>query len=69
MNLMQQFKAEAAAAVAAGKCVHCGQQFSDKNVHSDAGWREVKISGMCEDCFDAVTAEPEEEGEDDAPPF
>lgn len=39
------------------KCVLCGEEFSDKNTHTDAGWKETKISGMCEDCFDDVLSE------------
>lgn len=38
-------------------CIDCGQPFTDANVHTDEGWRETKISGMCEDCFDALFAE------------
>ena len=33
-------------------CVFCKQPFTEKNVHSEAGWKEVKISQLCEDCFD-----------------
>lgn len=32
-------------------CVFCGEEFSDKNVFTDAGWRETKISGVCETCW------------------
>ena len=39
--------------------------------YSDAGRREVNISGLCEPCFDEITAEPEDDGpsDADAPPF
>lgn len=37
-----------------GICVQCRQPFTDKNVHTEAGWKETKISGMCEDCFDEM---------------
>lgn len=40
-----------------GNCRSCKEPFSDKNVHSAAGWAETRISGMCEDCFDAAFAE------------
>lgn len=53
-------------------CVNCEQPFTDKNTHSAAGWRETQISGLCEDCFDQVTADLEDEqGEwfDDSQPF
>lgn len=34
------------------------------HIYSDAGVREVSITGMCEFCFDEVTAEPEEDEDD-----
>ena len=42
-------------------CIECGHEFSDNNVYSDAGWRETKISGMCEVCFDEMFAEDDDE--------
>jgi hypothetical protein len=45
--------------LADGVCIGCGHAFSEENVHSDAGWREVKLSNMCEDCFDALFADEE----------
>ena len=30
----------------------CKEAFSDKNVFTQAGWRETKISKMCESCWD-----------------
>lgn len=44
-------------------CILCKQPFSDKNVHSEAGWREIHISHMCEDCFDEVVKETDDEDE------
>ena len=41
------------------KCINCQQLFTDKNVHSLDGWKEVAISQMCEDCFDEITKEEE----------
>ena len=40
-----------------GTCVKCGEPFSTKNVHTQAGWEETKISGLCEDCFDNLFEE------------
>ena len=39
---------------AQGRCIKCGEDFSDKNTHTVAGWKETRISGMCEDCFDEL---------------
>jgi hypothetical protein len=38
-------------------CLECKQPFSDRNTHSEAGWKETQISGLCEDCFDALFEE------------
>jgi hypothetical protein len=38
---------------------------SEANTHSAPGWRETTISMMCEDCFDALFDENEEDEEDD----
>lgn len=46
-------------------CVKCKCPFTSKNVHTIEGWRETQISGMCEDCFDALTIEYEEGENDD----
>lgn len=43
LNFLQQCHAEAAKAVAAGKCIACGQPFSDANTHSAAGWKEREL--------------------------
>jgi hypothetical protein len=48
----------------AGHCYHCKEPFSDQNVHSAAGWAETRISGMCENCWDELFAD-EDEDEDD----
>lgn len=42
-------------------CVRCSQLFSDANVKTEAGWKEIKISGFCELCWDKLFAEPEDE--------
>lgn len=34
------------------KCIDCGEEFSNNNVFTEAGWKETKISGLCEKCFD-----------------
>jgi len=40
-------------------CISCKKPFTKENVYSPDGWREIKISQMCELCFDACTMEPE----------
>jgi ribosomal protein L37AE/L43A len=40
-----------------GRCVECGQPFSASNVYTPEGWKETKISGMCEKCFDKAFGE------------
>lgn len=42
-----------------GHCISCKEPFSDTNVYSEAGWRETRISQMCEKCFDRCTEEQE----------
>lgn len=56
-------------------CMNCHQPFKfgtlgqpGVNVYSEAGHREVAISGLCELCFDDITREPEEEERDDSLP-
>lgn len=39
-----------------GCCIKCAEPFSDKNTHTAAGWKETRITGMCEDCFDKLFA-------------
>lgn len=41
------------------ECIECKKPFTQKNVHSLEGWAETQISGMCEDCFDALFADEE----------
>lgn len=41
------------------QCWRCKQPFTEANVKSEAGWRELFISGTCEICFDELM--PEEE--------
>jgi hypothetical protein len=45
------------------KCICCKEVFSDKNVYSAAGWREIHITQMCELCFDEATLIEEDEDE------
>lgn len=42
------------------KCYACRQPFSNANVRTHLGWRETQISGMCENCFDELFADPQE---------
>jgi len=44
-----------------GHCIQCREGFSPSNVYSEAGWRETKISGLCERCFDEICKEPDDE--------
>ena len=40
-----------------GHCVACKRPFSDKIVFTSAGWKETKISKMCEACWDETFKE------------
>lgn len=42
-----------------GCCIQCREPFTAKNVFTDAGWRETKISGLCEQCWDNLFKEEE----------
>lgn len=42
------------------RCIMCGQDALD-NCYTEAGRREVFISGLCEKCFDIITEEEEED--------
>lgn len=41
------------------ECSACGEEFSDKNVFTPAGWRETQITGWCEVCFDELFKDEE----------
>jgi hypothetical protein len=41
-------------------CVKC-QKPVEKRIHSNAGWREYKISGLCEVCYDEIFAGDDDE--------
>lgn len=41
-------------------CINC-EEDAYKNCYSDAGIREVGLSGLCEKCFDIICADDEEE--------
>lgn len=45
----------------AGCCVNCKQPFSVANVFTSAGWRETRLSGMCEKCWDETFAAEDDE--------
>lgn len=53
-------RAEMERRLAGGLCLSCGEPFTAANVHSLAGWAETRISGTCEDCFDALFADEKE---------
>lgn len=61
--------AEEADAAADSTCVECEEAFSERNTFTEAGWKETKIGGLCEICFDLITKEEDEEGDDDGPAF
>lgn len=51
-------------AIVRGVCINCKiPAQSGVNIHSPAGAAEYRISGMCEDCFDALFTEEEEDME------
>lgn len=41
-------------------CIRCHRP-AYEHCYSDAGRREVSISGLCEECFDEIAAADEEE--------
>lgn len=67
-SLLLKIRAEAAGTSEAeilkreeeGKCFECAETFSDQNVFTDAGWRETKLSGMCEKCWDNLFKDAED---------
>lgn len=42
-------------------CMLCSSQFGIDNVHTAAGWAETQISGTCEECWDELFADEEED--------
>ncbi len=46
-------------------CVNCHKPFTKANVKTPAGWKETKISGLCEVCFNEITEEPDEDWDGD----
>lgn len=44
-----------------GKCISCREPFSPNTVFTEAGWRETKISGICEACWDKMFQEDDDE--------
>jgi hypothetical protein len=61
MSDYEAHKALAAAHATNTHCVHCKRPFTDDTVHTEAGWQETQISGLCEDCFDDITHEDDED--------
>lgn len=43
-------------------CYQCGR-IAKQHCHSEAGLREVEISGVCEECWDKMFNEEDEEWE------
>jgi hypothetical protein len=56
MRSLKDFQAQLEASIYGktpeGHCVSCKAPFSEINVHTAAGWRETKLSKLCEDCWD-----------------
>lgn len=47
--------------IKARECIACAKLFvRGGNVHTELGWKETYISGMCEDCFDACCNDEED---------
>lgn len=44
-------------------CINCKKPFTNENVFTYLGWKETRLSGMCEKCFDACTLAFEDEEE------
>jgi len=58
-NLKDNLRNQINPAPVAGHCIKCKQPFTDANVFTAAGWRETKISGVCEKCFDTMWPDDE----------
>lgn len=56
MNKLQVFQNKLAEELklVPGVCINCREPFSEKNVFTEDGWKETKISNMCEKCFDGL---------------
>jgi hypothetical protein len=61
MSLTKKLREELFGETEDGCCVKCKQRFSESNVFSDAGWRETEISQICEDCWDKMFSENQED--------
>jgi hypothetical protein len=57
---MNEGAAKAALARSEGKCFIC-QEEAKPRIHTEAGEREYRISGCCEDCFDDMFGEGKNE--------
>jgi len=42
-------------------CVECEEPFTPSNVYSADGWKETQISGLCEDCFDTIEEDEQQQ--------
>jgi len=58
-KLQEDLKKELFGETKDGSCVVCKQPFTQENVFTEAGWKEVKISQMCEKCWDETFKEQE----------
>jgi hypothetical protein len=46
------------------KCIICSNPFTQANVMTAAGWRETQISGFCEECYDSLFKDDEDDEDD-----
>lgn len=46
--------------ITSGRCWRCREPFTEQNVFTPAGERELYISGTCEACFDEIMDSGEE---------
>ena len=43
------------------RCLSCDERFTAANTHSLLGWKETQISGFCEQCFDNMFKDEDED--------
>ena len=60
-DLLELMRKELYGETPEGCCVKCKKPFSSENVFMEAGWKDTKISKLCEVCWEIETKEPEEE--------
>lgn len=63
-DAMLEEQERADSAQAKGLCPECGR-VALEHCYTEAGKKEVAISGLCEECFDAMFEEEEEDDRED----